>query len=794
MQYGVDISTYKRVGSNKSKNETSMQWEIIKYISIFAIGILLSRVVLTISKDIGIAPFGIAYLISLKKNNIKEDLLCFLGVVIGYATIWSSIDTTMVYVLVSLSVLVYNQVCRKLEIKNSDLISFVTIFLITFLFNIVIYNKPIGVNIIISSVMLISIMPVKYIIGYAFNSIEEIDTNYFFANEEIISVGILICLLIAGFGDISIFGVYIRSLIGITIIALFSYIGGSGIGAAIGISMGFIIGITNGNIENLVTLYGLCGLMLGIFKDMGRVFSSLAYLVVYFIINLYSNTLSLSGGIEVLGALSMFLLIPKELISFVDKEFNNDKKAEIINDAHLVGIKNEFIDRLNGLKSILSTLSVSISNLGGNDILSLSNKGSAMIENLADRVCFNCELKQKCWDRNLYSTYEGFSELISSCENNYISFPKGLENKCVKKRSLMKNAQEIVNNYTVNEALKTRLTEGRNLVANHINSISLTMADMIHDFEKDINVCTEIDKILKKAFNKERLKYKDVFCYLDKKGRMKIKVLLDGSEGENYYYKKILPIINLLVKVPVSVSQDGYRIDPVTGECSIIIEETPKYHMTSYASIRAKEGESHIGDSYSFNKNMDGTYLTIISDGMGSGPEASSESKLAVDLIEKFMESGFNYKTAIDTVNSIMAMKFNEDEKFTTMDLNLIDLYTGEAEFIKVGGVVSFIKRGDKISVIKSNSLPFGILDSVEINSELFKLKHGDIIVSISDGVLDIDKSNAGSYSWLEEYLQYSDANPSLLSRDILERATVLSGGKVKDDMTVLVSKIYASF
>ena len=794
MQYGVDISTYKRMGKNKESNESKVQWEFIRYISLFILGVLLSRVVLTVTREIGLAPFGIAYVIGLKKKDIKEELICFIGVIAGYATIWSDLDTTMVYVLVTLSVIVYNQVCRKLDVKNSDFISFLIIFLVTFLFNIAIYSKPFGVNIIISSVMIISIMPVKYIIGYAFNSIKEINSNYFFANEEIISVGILICLIIAGIGDLSIFSVHLRSLVGITTIAVFAFIGGSGIGASIGIAMGFIIGITNGSIESLVTLYGLCGLMLGIFKDMGRIFSSLAYLVVYIIISVYANNLTFAVGVEVLLGLGLFLLIPKDVIAFAEKEFNNEKKAEIINDAHLIGIKNEFVNRLNGLKSILSTLSSSISNLGGNDILSLNNKGSAMIDNLADRVCYNCELKQKCWDRNLYATYEGFSELLSSCENNYISFPKNLEKTCVKKRSIMKNAQEIVNNYTVNEALKTKLSEGRKLVANHINSISLTMGDMIRDFEKDINICTEIDKILKKAFNKERISYKDVFCYLDKKGRMKIKVLLNEGDGEIYCQKKILPIINTLVKVPVSISKEGYRIDPKTGEGSIEIEEKPKFNITSYAANRAKEGETYNGDSYSFNDNIDGTYLTLISDGMGSGPEASSESKLAVDLVEKFMESGFNYKTAIDTVNSIMAMKFNEDEKFTTMDINLIDLYTGEAEFIKIGGVVSFVKRGDKIFPVKSNSLPFGILDSVEINSETFKLKHGDVIVSISDGVLDIDKKMAGSYSWLEEYLQYSESNPSALSRDILERAIVLSGGKVKDDMTVLVSKIYASY
>ncbi|MDZ5010666.1 SpoIIE family protein phosphatase, partial [Clostridium perfringens] len=137
----------------------------------------------------------------------------------------------------------------------------------------------------------------------------------------------------------------------------------------------------------------------------------------------------------------------------------------------------------------------------------------------------------------------------------------------------------------------------------------------------------------------------------------------------------ILSVINGLVRVPVSISSEGCRINPDTDECSIIIEETPKYHMSSYAAIRAKEGETSTGDSYSFSKNTDGTYLTIVSDGMGSGPEAGVESGLAVDLIEKFIENGFSEKTAINTVNSIMAMKFNEDEKFTTMDLNIIDLY-----------------------------------------------------------------------------------------------------------------------
>ncbi|MGN0025725.1 MAG: stage II sporulation protein E [Clostridium sp.] len=793
MQYGVNISTYKRV-EKKKKKQLKVQGTQFGMIISLSIGFLLSRVLVSATIDMGIAPFGIAYLIGIKKENTTNVILALIGTVLGYISISSGLEGAISYFIAAVLVIGYIEVCNKLELKNRDYVTFFLTFSVFIIYNLVINNKPMGVNIVFSLLKVSSIIPVKYMISYALKCIDELESNYFFSTEEIISIGILICLLIAGVGNVNILNIQIRNVLALSSIAIFAYIGGAGIGAAIGVSMGLIIGITNGDIVTAITLYSLCGLIIGIFKEVGRIFSALSYGVVYFIVCMYSSSFNLYGGIEVMLSSIVLISIPKIFIESVSNEFNKEKKVEIINDIHLNGIKGEFIDRLSSMKSILSTLSASILNLGENDILSLNNKGTAMVESLADRVCYNCELRQRCWDRNLHSTFEGFTELISSCEKNDIYIPKPLEKKCVKTRSLIKNAQEIVNNYTVNEALKTRLSEGRNIIASHINNISNTMEGMIRDFEKDISICFEIDKILRKAFNRNKIDYSDVFSYLDRNGRMKIKVSTTNPEEERYCTKMILPIINTLVKVPVSISKEGTRINPDTGECTVIIEETPKYHMTSYAAIKAKEGETYIGDSYSFSETNEGTYINIISDGMGSGPEAGIESGLAVGLIEKFIENGFSEKTAIDTVNSIMAMKFNEDEKFTTMDLNIVDLYTGEAEFIKIGGVVSFIKRNKDIKVIKSNTLPFGILDSVDVTTEKFKLKHGDIIVSISDGVLDIDKNNIGSYSWLEEYLEYADTNPSALSRDILEKAMVLSGGKVKDDMTVLVSKIYSIY
>lgn len=94
---------------------------------------------------------------------------------------------------------------------------------------------------------------------------------------------------------------------------------------------------------------------------------------------------------------------------------------------------------------------------------------------------------------------------------------------------------------------------------------------------------------------------------------------------------------------------------------------------------------------------------------------------------------------------------------------------------------------------ISCDSLPFGVADSMEVKKIKRKIKYGDIIITISDGILDVDKNNIGDYSWLSTYLEKATANPEELARDILNKAKELSGGRILDDMTVIVSKVYSS-
>lgn len=793
MDYGIEVPSYRKVDSEKAKKKLSFEKGMLIMLLTIVSGTMISRVGFGFVEGLYLAPFGIAYLLALaKKNDIKNLSLIFIAVLVGYLSGGSKTIDVILCISLSTAVLISKIVFNTLNKEFKNGIVFLALTITSLAIGLLFGEQSFEINLIFSLTKTAVIIPVFYILNYAIGCMKEINTNYFYSTEELISIAILSCLVIAGIGNLTLFGVEIRTIVALAMVITTAYASGSNSGAILGITMGIIIGIANNDLLIVTTMYSICGLIVGVFKETGKIFSILAYFISLFMILTYTGNITVQSIIEVSIAGAIMLLIPEKTIKEILRELNNEEKSKIISDAQVEGIKLEFVDRLESLRGSLTAVAASIESLSGNEKLLMKNKGTAMIESLADRVCQDCEMNNKCWGRELHSTFSDFGELMLSCESKNVYLPKDLNVKCVKRSTLLKSAEELFSTYTINEALKSRLIEGRSVVASQINNMANTVSSILGDFNNNVNSCLEIDKLLRKTLAQNHIRYENIYSYTDRKGRLKIKIKVSSSDGENYCRKSIIPIISELVRTPLSIADEGCKINPQTGECSITIEESYKYNVASHVAFNVKDGEKYSGDSYSFGQNKVGEYVTIVSDGMGSGPEAGLESEAAIELIEKFMEGGFSESTMLNAVNSIMGMKFSEDEKFTTLDMNSIDLYTGEIEFIKVGASMSFIKRGAEVEVINSSSLPFGIVDDISIKPVKRKVKNGDIIVTISDGVTDVDKANIGDYSWIVSYLEGEQNNPELISKEILALAKKKCNGRVLDDMTVVVSKLYS--
>lgn len=794
MQYGIDILPYKRM-KKQTVNQTNKKGELLKSAKIYLFYGVLTLLISRVKLLNGMAPFGISLVICLSFYLNREELLSVvIGGILGYVSLVNSVEMAGQYILCLVGLLILNFIIPK-EDRRVKFISMLCVTLIEFsIVKVVFTESTLGMSVFYSFMEVMIVTPLYYIINKGIICFKEIDNKRLFDNEEIISMGIIISLVLSGTWGISIKNISFMNFIGLYFVAIVGFVCGSSIGAGIGVSLGIVMGMSSTNMAIYISVFSACGIISGIFRDTGKYFTSLAFGVTFFIVQMYLGGVSVFLGVELVIAMGLFLVTPNKIFEIMDLDFNLESKKEDLKENYVDKVRTIYEGRMKNFSQLLFNISDTLNSLVDNEKLELKGKSSALVENLADRVCGNCTMKTTCWKREMHYTYSSFAELIQNYQENKFEIPFELENKCINRTVLMKNTEDIVNKYIINEMKRNSLCEGREMLSQQINNMAYTVSNISEEISNRVHINIALESKIKRLLDKSRIPYIGVICVNENNRRTTAKLVVKDSML-GLCKKEILNCVGEAFNSPITISKEGCIIDKDKGICTVTYEEIPKYHIDTYVAVKCKDGEKCNGDSYRFEKLKDGTYLSIISDGMGSGPQAKIESEASVELINQFCKSGFSKSTAISTINSIMGIKFSETEKFSTLDLCSVDMYTGDINFMKVGAVDSFIKRSKDVQVVKCNSLPFGILDKVDVETEEFKGENGDLVIMVSDGVIDYnDKENLNS-NWMEQYIKEVQSNtPKDVAMDILNEVLCRKDYKVKDDMTILVSKIYAVY
>ena len=218
------------------------------------------------------------------------------------------------------------------------------------------------------------------------------------------------------------------------------------------------------------------------------------------------------------------------------------------------------------------------------------------------------------------------------------------------------------------------------------------------------------------------------------------------------------------------------------------VEEANFYVL--HGAARKARGEGGIsGDNYSLKELENGQVLMGISDGMGYGTSACLESETVIELLEQLLDSGFDGDTALKMINSVMIMN-SEEEHPATLDYGVIDLHSGMCDLVKIGAATTFVKRGNWVETIKSTSMPLGMFAEVDYDSTSKKLYDGDLVIMVSDGVIDALNTEDNDGKLVEIIRDIDGGSPKEIADCILEKA-VSDKSRLTDDMTVLVTGIW---
>ena len=224
----------------------------------------------------------------------------------------------------------------------------------------------------------------------------------------------------------------------------------------------------------------------------------------------------------------------------------------------------------------------------------------------------------------------------------------------------------------------------------------------------------------------------------------------------------------------------------------ICMNEKPDYRCFTAVRRLSMYEDCVSGDNFYIGDIKSGQKLILIADGMGNGEKAARDSNQLIDSLEELLSAGFDKDMSIKVVNSYLADK-NRGESFSTLDMLILDLYTGCGRIYKQGAAATFIKRGDWIEMIKSTSLPVGVVEGASCEKCIKKFYSGEFIIMVSDGLLEsIIFENKEDYM-KEMILNAKEDEPSELADAIVDNIRSLSGNRLKDDATIIVCKIIKS-
>lgn len=757
----------------------------IEDILIMLIGFFISRVEVLDR----LSPFGIAFLgsyILIKGTNIYLLLSVLLGVFSLKGL--GSIDY---YIIIIVSYGIISKISKGKDytlIKSSIIPSLIFIFFksifILFGKEYYIYDLVLGI---FEGIM---IFTMTYIFSFGL-PIEDIKRQSI-SSEKLICSFITLALILSGFKNFEILGFNLKNIIVVSVIMYLSYSQGVLIGVNSAIILGLVSYMPTTEMPFIIAVLAVGGLLSGIFKDLGKIGTIVGFVLGNGIISFYINNLSTSliYPRELILSSMIFLIMADYIDLDIEKIFlgSNLVEKEYINQ------KNELlIKKLDNTVNLFNSLSKLFKETTYEEDIYSTGEIYTLIDNICNKSCIKCSKYKDCWDENYYNTYQQVFNIIGLVESESLNLEKHIptiEKFCKNSNDLVGSIMKYYEGLKEEHIWNQKLMDQRRLLAEQLENVGYIIEEISEELYSAPKFNHELEDLIIRELKNERVNLANLAVVESENKEMEILIGLENNDICPHNIHNIKSILSKNLGFPVA---GDFNMGHTREDTKVLsLSKASKFDFMSSTSTEASSEDKISGDNYTYGE-IDTTAFIGISDGMGIGKRANIESGTAIELFEKLMEINMDKNIIIKTINSVLRARTDE-EIFTTLDLGFIDLYTGKLQILKTGAPATFIKRKDRVDIVNSRSLPIGILKDIEFAIYEEELEDGDIVIMMSDGILDSNKDVHNQESWMKDIIMNIDSNiPNVITEKILNEAKIISENYYNDDMTVMATKIWKS-
>ena len=767
-----------------------------------------------------LAPFGIAIIIAILSNCIPIGIISIL-VVAGTSISFggsATLNLLLTLLLVFASVLIKSP---KYDEENNEKRKLgIRLFISCMLVQIskVLFKEIMVYDLLFCFIYSMSAYIFYKIFANSINVITNIGKKRAYSIEEVLGASLMMSIAVCAIGNVNIYGYSIKNILCILIVLIMGWKNGVLVGATAGVTIGSVVGIIGGNEPIIIATYAISGMLAGIFNRLGKIGVIIGFTFGNILLSYATNgnTSSIIAIQEILIASLGLLALPKNMKIDIEDLYG---KVKLLPDGRGTTLEenSETIYKLNSMSETIFEMAKTYKEAAATIVdeeelkkqeednfaifeKELENDIEGMEENILFDEIYNPEdnLLEDIFNLLLEKekiTRRDLLDILASHNNYIIGYEREYINTSVE-QDIEQIVKTINNSYKVSKLSfiwKKKLDENKKAVSNQLEEVSKAIGALAEEMQKDEEEFIKEKEEIKILLQEKEIDVQNISIKKESSGRKRVCVytsLCENVEKPICDVKKMGKVISKVLgeNMVLQKQECGLRLKSQSCIHTYISEDKQKLQIGIAKTTKAESSVS--GDTLVTTKLEDGKYLVALSDGMGSGKTAKKASKTAITMLEKLLLSGFNKDSSLRIINSSLNT-ISEEDMYATLDMAVLDLYAENLEFIKNGACPTYVKSNRNVQVLKSLSLPTGILNDIDLVVYDKDLQEGDILVMCSDGILESSEEYTNKELWLKFLLEEIETDDVQKIADIiLQEAIDNNYGKPKDDMTVIVLKI----
>lgn len=609
--------------------------------------------------------------------------------------------------------------------------------------------------------------------------------GYVYSKEESVAMVTVMALAMAVLKNVQILNFSVFNILVAVLILIYGWRNGAVMGSAAGLIVGLCLtGVNEVSMTYVVSL-AFSGCIAGLLSRVGKIGVVIGFVIGNLYISYYANGFSelAMRMSEILIASISLLFMPRTLEKKLSEFFDLNRAIPRAYE-NMLDTASNVRNRVGAVSEVFDSLAEITIEVSPEDKKETREVIQKYFEDYVENTCIDCKKRKDCV--NTENLERVVDYVATKLENNQKIEPKMLTFECESAEQIVTDIEEVYNSMKLMRILKQKEQENSTKLSNQYKEVSKILSSIAKNIK---NTPVVVDKAQEKLRNE--LKFYGFIVYEDEfvreGGCIEYTFVTDILNDIDKQKRQITSIAteileqNMTIKLILNISK--------SERSKIKIVSIPDYEVQTSIVSETKTGEAISGDSYLSMELQDLKQLNVLSDGAGSGAQASKGSTTVINMLEKLLSGGFDEQKTIEIINSTLKLK-GDDTTFSTLDTLIVNLKNGDAQFIKIGAAPTYVIEDGKITTITNINMPMGLIKDTDYVPIGKKLKDNAVVIQISDGVVTDHMDTKDNY--FAHYLAQMDVakTTKAIAEELHKLVLKENKNVLADDVTIMVTKV----